>query len=52
MAKIVAGFGAPHSPSLPSVVVKDPAFVENGLYAEIRRQVEEAKADVTGINLL
>jgi protocatechuate 4,5-dioxygenase beta chain len=46
MAKIVAGFGAPHSPSLPSVVEKNPSFVENGLYEELRRHLEEVRADV------
>jgi len=46
MAKIVAGFGAPHSPSLPSVVAKTPDFVENGLYANLRKQIEDVQADV------
>ena len=46
MARIVAGLGAPHSPGLPSTVTKNPAFVENGLYADLRRHIEEVKADV------
>lgn len=46
MGKIVAGFGAPHSPSLPSVVAKTPDFVENALYANLRKQIEDVRADV------
>lgn len=46
MAKIVLGIGAPHSPNLPSVVAKNPAFVEAGLYADLRRELEAARADV------
>ena len=37
MAKIVLGLGAPHSPNLPSTVAKNPAYVEAGLYADLRR---------------
>ena len=43
MAEIVVGFGAPHSPSLPSVVSRDPGFVEAGLYAEIKTALDAAK---------
>ena len=39
MARIVAGLGAPHSPGLPSTVTKNPAFVENALYGELRRHI-------------
>lgn len=46
MGKTVVAFGAPHSPSLPSVVEKDPGFVENALYAEIRSALEAARPDV------
>jgi aromatic ring-opening dioxygenase catalytic subunit (LigB family) len=46
MAKIVLGMGAPHSPNLPSVVAKNPAFVEAGLYADLRRELEASRADV------
>ena len=46
MAKTVVAFGAPHSPSLPSVVAKDPSFVENALYQDIRTALEAAKPDV------
>ncbi len=46
MAKIVLGLGAPHSPNLPSVVERNPAFIENTLYARFRAHVESAKADV------
>ena len=46
MAKIVAGLGAPHSPNLPSVVARNPDFIENKLYAELRAHIESVKADV------
>ena len=46
MAKIVAGLGAPHSPNLPSVVERNPAFVENELYKKWRAHLENVKADV------
>jgi hypothetical protein len=46
MAEIVLGLGAPHSPNLPSVVAKNPAYVEAGLYADLRRELEAARADV------
>ncbi len=46
MAKIVLGLGAPHSPNLPSTVAKNPAYVEAGLYADLRRELEASRADV------
>ena len=46
MAKIVLGIGAPHSPNLPSVVARNPAYVEAGLYAELRAALEAARPDV------
>ncbi len=46
MARIVLGIGAPHSPNLPSVAAKNPGFVEGGLYADLRRELEAARADV------
>jgi protocatechuate 4,5-dioxygenase beta chain len=45
MAKIVLGLGAPHSPNLPSVVAKNPDFVEAGLYDGLARELEAARAD-------
>jgi hypothetical protein len=46
MARIVAGLGAPHSPNLPSVVERNPGFIENKLYGELRAHLERARADV------
>lgn len=46
MARIVAGLGAPHSPNLPSVVERNPAFVENELYKKLRAHLESVRADV------
>ncbi len=46
MAKIVAGLGAPHSPNLPSVVLRNPDFIENKLYAKLRAHLESVDADV------
>ena len=46
MAKIVAGLGAPHSPNLPSVVERNPAFIENTLYKQLRAHIESVDADV------